>query len=408
MSALAALLLVLAPPVAREPVGGFDFDRLEDPLERRVASLLAGDPVVLGAAAIVPLHARVPSEAGHGSQATVLWADDRLVGRFLLEDGEGYLRVVNPSADTLLLAAGTVFARGGVEVAVARDVVIPGDFAALVPAAALRQAAPEADLVRAGRLPARVTGSLLAGLPAFQGALAGARAVRGEDLLVPALRSGPVQSRHAALLAAAAREMEGPAGTVVGAVFLVGGRPVEAHVFPRHDLFMAALPDLLLSLALSARDEELRNGRPQPGAPAFDGRGRALGWLRALLRAKTQWSESYGAGFETLSAVASPMASVHAVIDQKGALVHAGFYAAVGIPAANGGGTPLPPPEPPSNPDETPTGFRERRPRPTVEDQRRGDINPNPGPHPGSPPGPRAGPEADPPGPGAGGGGRAR
>ena len=36
-------------------------------------------------------------------------------------------------------------------------------------------------------------------------------------------------------------------------------------------------------------------------------------------------------------------------------------------------------------PDETPTGFRERRPRPTVENERRGELNPNPGPNPGAP-----------------------
>jgi hypothetical protein len=413
MSAAAVLLLLLAPPVSREPVGGFDFDRLEDPLERRVGSLLAGEPVFAGAVAIVPLHARIPSEAGHGSKGRILWADDRLVARFLVEDGEGYLRVVNPSPDTLLLAAGTVFARGSVEVAVARDVVIPGDFAALVPAAAVGPAEPASDLSREGRLPPLATGSLLAGLPAFHGALAEARALRGEDLIVGVLRSGAVQSRRAALGKAVARVSEGAGGTMVGAVFLVGGQPVSAHVFARHDLFLEALPDLLLGVALAARDEELRYGRAP--RPTIDARGRALGWLRALLRESGPWSESYGAGFERLVVSSTTSAVCHAVIDQQGALVHAGFHAAVAIPgAANGGGTvPLPPPNPPGDPDETPTGFRERRPRPTVEDQRRGENNPNPGPHP-DPPGPRAGPDPQGPGggpgagPGGGGGGRAR
>jgi hypothetical protein len=350
----------------------------------------------------VPLYARVPSEAGHGRPRDILWADDRLAARFLVEDGEGYLRVVNPSPDTLLLAAGTVFARGDVEVAVARDVVVPGDFAALVPAAALGDPVPATDLARAGRVPARALGALLAGLPAFRGAIAEARALRGEELLARALRGGPVQSRRSALSAASAAEMEGLGGTAVGAVFLVRGRPLEAHVFGRHDIFLAALPDLLLGLALSARDEELSNGRPQPGEPAVDARGRAVGWLRAMLRAETPWSESYGAGFEALVLVQSLSAAFHAVVDSQGALVHAGFHAAPPIPAARDP-APRPPSGPPGNPDETPAA-RGRQARPTVEDERRAGMKPDPGPQPG--PGQRGGADPDPRGgPGAAPGG---
>jgi len=407
MSVLPVLLLILAPPAAREPVGGWDFEHLTDPLGRRVGSLLAGEPIYMGAVSIVPLHARVPSEAGHGSPPTVLWADDRLVARFLTEDGESYLRVVNPSPDAILLSAGTVFAHGRVEVAVARDVVIPADFAAIVPAAPLRSSPATTDLTRIGRIPPRATGSLLAGMPAFQGALAGISALRGENLLVTALRSGPVQTRKSALVKACVPGMEEGFRTVVGAIFLVADRPVSAHVFARHDLFMAALPDLLLGISLAAREEEVRNGRPQPGKEPVDVRGIAVGWLRALLRTDISWSESYGAGFEMLSVSSGLSAVVHAVADASGALVHAGFYTAVAIPRAgnpNGPGTP--PPDPPGNPDETPTGFRQRRARPTVEDQRRGQINPNPGPTPGGP-APR-GSNDDPSSPGTGPGGGAR
>ncbi|HEX5136714.1 MAG TPA: hypothetical protein VFY93_07065 [Planctomycetota bacterium] len=390
MSALVVLLLVLAPPVAREPVGGSDLGQTTDPLERRVASLLAGEPIRVGAVSIVPLHARVPSEAGRGSPATILWADNRLVARFLEEDGESYLRVVNPSPDTILLAAGTVFARGNAEVAVARDVVIPGDFAAIVPAAALRAAGPATDLVRIGRIPPRATGSLLAGLPAFRGALAGISALRGENLLVTALKSGPVQARRNALANACVPEMEGAWGTAVGAIFLVADRPVSAHVFARHDVFMAALQDLLLGVSLEAREEEARRGRAQPGEAPVDVRGRALGWLRALLRADVSWSESYGEGFETLAASPTRSAVVHAVVDGQGVLVHAGFHGAVPIPlAVKAGGPPIPPPDPPGNPDETP-GFQ-RRARPTVADQRRAETNPNPNPGPGPDAGPGGG-----------------
>jgi hypothetical protein len=183
---------------------------------------------------------------------------------------------------------------------------------------------------------------------------------------------------------------------MVGLVLVVGDRPVAARIFARHDLFEEALPDILLGFAVAVSDVESPQGDAGHLVPA-EARGRAIGWLRSVARTRAPWGESFGAGFETVFTCSAPSAAVHGVADQQRSLVHAGFYALP--PAAQQGqggpGGPSEPPTPPDKPDETPTGFRERRPRPTVEDERRSGLNPNPGPH------------GDPKSGGAGGGGQA-
>ena len=400
-----ALLLLLAPAVAREPVGNADWDRIEDPLERRVASLLAGEPVSAGLATIVPLYARVPSEAGEGSKADVTWAAGDLCGRVLIEEDRVYLRITNPTQGAVFLAAGTVFAEKNLEVAVARDAILPPGFAALVPAAPLGSNNGTQDLGRAGLLTPAATGALLLGMPAFNNTIADARSLRGEESYLAVLASGVVVSRRDVLATRVAPCVRGLGGTAVGAVFLVGNRPVAAHVFARFDLFLDALPDLLRSLAVAVRDEEIRVGPAavRQQAAAADARGIALAWLREAMRVRAGWSESYGAGFETLTASPTQMTLGHAVVDQRRVLVHAGFYALQLWPQPQTGGPgtiPDDPPNPPGNPNETPTGFRERRPRPTVEDERRGELNPNPGPNPGGATGSRPDPAPAPSGSG--------
>jgi len=380
MSAIPVVLLLLAPPVAREPVGLPGWERTGDPLQRRVSGLLAGEPVVSGPATVVLLFARVPSEAGHGTESAISWARGDLRARFLVEDGQGYLRIANRSAEPVLVPAGSVFVRGGIEVAVARDAVVPPDFDALVPAAPLRPpSAQGVDLARMGTLPPLGTGALLAGVPAFDAALAWQRALRGEELLLPVLRSGGTLARRDALLTALGRDVGGSGGTAVGAIFLVGDRPLAAHVFARHDLFVEALPDLLLGLAVAVRDAELREGRAlKRRLTAPDARSRAVAWLRGISGVDPKWCESYGAGFEAVTMSADRMAVGHAVVDPQRSLIHAGFFAVIAFPspAALASSTP---PDPPSNPDETAPGVRERKPRPTFEDERRNARSPRPG-----------------------------
>ncbi len=338
MTGLLLLTLLLAPK-ANEPAGGAGS---ADPLGRRVWSLVAGAPVFRGNAVVVPLHARTPGEAGDGQPLGIDWANGDLRARFLVEDGRGYLRVVNPRHGPLFLAAGTLFSSGAAEVAVSRGVVVPGDFAALVPADALG-AAGALDLALAGALPPLRAGSLLAG-------------GREETLCLPMLANRAVGARRDRLASDLGPALREAQGTAVGAVFLVGDRPVAAHVFGRHDVFVAAMPDLLLGLAADALEEESRRPPAARQRPtAAEARRTALAWPRAITApgvGHVEYGETRGAELEVL--VTAPMlrAIGHAVIDSQGTLFHAGFYA---IPSPSEG---EPPPPPPKVPDDPPPGGR--------------------------------------------------
>jgi len=412
---LPALVLLLAPILVREPIGGADWERIEDPLARRVASLLAGEPVVSGVVTVVPLYARVPSEAGHGHPATIFAGGDGLTALVVMEGGRPYLRVTNPAGHAVLVSAGTLFAGGGCEFAVERDAVVPAEFAALIPARPCAGAAVAVDLEldRAGLLAPGGVGALLLGQEAFASASNRWRSLRGEQGCVPVLRNAAVLGRGASLRARVAPLRDALGGTAVGAVFLVGERPVAAHVFATHDLFMEALPDLLRGVAVTARDEELAADGPfalRRQAVMGDAEGRAVAWLRNVGCAPDAWSESYGAGFEAILVSEADLTVGHAVVDQRRTLIHAGFYVpdawpqqAAGAPPPNDGRWR---PPPPVDPTELPPGFRERRPRPTEEDKRRDELNPNPGPSgPGAEPGSRTPPDRAPPAGGGGGGG---
>jgi len=411
VAGLPALVLLLAPIVVREPLGDSDWERLTDPLERRVASLLAGEPVVVGIVTVVPLYARVPSEAGHGRPATIFVPVDELAARFVVDDGGIYLRVSNPTDRAMLVTAGTIFARGPHELVVARDAVIPPQFAALVPARPYAASPPEGDVEfrRAGLLSPGTLGSLLLHHAAFEAAKIQWRELRKEENFVPVFGHSAVRSRRMALQGRVKRLRTEFGSTAVGAVLLVGERPVAAHVFATHDLFIAALPDLLQGLAVAARDEEIFGSKAfalRRQAVESDAKGRAIAWLRHVARAPEAWRESYGAGFETVVVRESVWTIGHAVVDQRRALVHAGFYVPDVWPQALAGAPPpgQPPDLPPVNPDEEPPGFRERRARPTLEDQRRGELNPNSGPADGgAQPGGRTPPDGSPPGNGGGG-----
>jgi len=234
------------------------------------------------------------------------------------------------------------------------------------------------------------------------------RELRKEERFLPVLRLTAVQQRRAALQARAKRLDAEFGGTAVGAVFLVGERPVAAHVFATHDLFASALPDLLAALAVTARDEEIFVGGAlalRREAVTGDARGRAIAWLRNVAGAPDAWRESYGAGFETVVVRERDWTIGHAIVDQRRVLVHAGFYVPDVWPQALAGAPPPGgPPAPPVSPGEQVPGFRQRRPRPTVEDQRRDELNPNPGPGGAAPPARSPPPDRVPPGNGGAGG----
>ena len=189
MATLAALLILLAPE-ARQPVGQGQWQTQRDPVARRVASLLAGVPLRFRYVTVVPLHARVPSEAGHGRAGTPTVLGEGIVGHSVWDSSHGYLRVVNPNSRLLLVTAGAVFARSNREFYVKRDGLVSAHFATLFPAFGL------GDVVAAkpaGILPPLATGILLHGGVDLTRAVTGRWARHyGQERYTAVLRSNPV------------------------------------------------------------------------------------------------------------------------------------------------------------------------------------------------------------------------
>jgi len=184
------------------------------------------------------------------------------------------------------------------------------------------------------------------------------------------------------------------------AVFLIGNRPVAAHVFGRHDHFRAAFPGLARAVYIQARQAErvgdgaairsaTRKGDPIPPALAF---------LRSMLRRKGATSDSYDKGREVTFRDPLARAVGHAVLGPEGELVHLGAYAVGGLwpaengaPGAAGGGAAGVPGAEPGRPDRrrpTPSeespGATDRRPRPSLAAERQRARRPGP-PDTGSP-----------------------
>jgi len=395
MGAAAALCLLLAPGLVRAPVGSGDWERIEDPLQRRIASLLCGEPVVSGTVVVVPLYARVPSEA-RGGQG-VRWLGDGITGRLLFEDGRPWLRVLNPNPYPVFVAAGTVFEWGGREVCVARDAVVPAEFAALFPAFTANGVAGESQELHplaGGVLGPRVTGALLHPSANSGGALA--EMLQGQGSYKALLQRPRLRVKHGQVVKRCTALENDLSGTVVGAVFFVGDEPVAAHVFAGHELFWAALPDLLQGVTAQARAEEARLGGPNElllAAKLGSHAGRALALLRNFANVEGEWSESYGAGFEVTLMNESEGVVGHAVVDHSRTVLHAGLYplgwwwpaGANARPA--GGRAPEPPRRPPDQGnDETAPGVIERKARPSVSEQRERGRKPEAGPSSGGRP----------------------
>jgi hypothetical protein len=371
-----ALLVLLAPAVLREPIGQGAWRKQTDPVQRRVASLLAGAPIATASVAIVPLFARVPSEAGHGKPVELAWDVGGIAGRVVHDDGRQYLRVINPTERAIYVPAGAVFAVGGAEVYIERDAMVPPDFAALFPARA--SAVADRDFRWRGILPPAATGVLLHGGPAFQRAtLDRWRLHGGATSYAAVLRSPKVLRKRDDLERKCARLADAAGGTAVGAVFLIADRPVAAHVFRTHTLFLAALPDLIHGVAVQAREWEIRAG----GASALaremalgSAHGRAVAFLREAMKAKGDWTESYGSGFEVLSRSARQTAVGHAVVDHRHTVLHAAYYVLGEYwpgAAQRPGQRPRPPGTPPdSGKSESAPGVVARKPRPSLSEKR--------------------------------------
>jgi hypothetical protein len=383
MLAKAAVLFLLAPGLLREPIGQGAWHKQTDPVRHRVASLLAGAPVSAASVTVVPLFARVPSEAGHGQPVELAWEVGGIAGRVVSDGGRQYLRIINPTDRAIFVPAGAVFAVGGLEVFVERDAMVPPDFAALFPARA--NAAPDAaagrDFRWRGILPPAATGVLLHGGASFpQATVQRWRLHGGAATYAAVLRSHGVVRKHDALERKCRTLADAAGGTAVGAVFLIANRPVSAHVFRTHALFLAALPDLLGGVAAQAREWEIRAGGAKALAGEMSSRsahGRAVAFLRRAMQVKGDWTESYGSGFEVIVRSAPQTVVGHAVVDHRRTVLHAAYYVlgeywpgAAQRPRTN----PNPPGTPPDDgKSEEAPGVVARKPRPSISERREQD-----------------------------------
>ena len=395
------VLLLFAPDGANsvEPVGRGAWENLQDPVARRVSSVLAGAPLRRGFVSVVPLYARVPSEAGASNARRVLWLADDNGGKELVENGRAYLRVLNPSDKRVLIPNGAVYLGEQREVHVARDAIIPGNFAALFPARAneLTPGTPgEIDAMKCvGLLPPKAAGALLNGHTDFSNKVLRQwwRLFREKGYVALSRRT------QVSKLTAKLRNACGPlhtarARTAVGGVFLIAGEPIAAHVFSSHDLFIDALPDLLRSVAVQARWYQLQLGgapgsfyaRLSRASALSDEQARAVAYLRNMTGAKSRWSESYGEGEEMVSRHERERAMGHAVLDHQRRVVHIGYYSLQELwpqqkPNANDPNLPPPPGTPPGpSGSETPPGQVDRKPRPSLSEERQRERRPGPRP----------------------------
>ncbi|MHC4957858.1 MAG: hypothetical protein ACYTGN_05735 [Planctomycetota bacterium] len=397
MGAAVLTLLLFAPAAEpRVPVGPAGWESRDDPVAHRVSSLLLGTERRRGFVTVIPLYARIPSEAGHGRKDAPAWPSATTPGKRLMESGQHYLRALNDSTRPVLVSAGAVYRYRGSELFVGRDALVSAAFAALLPAHPNYQSEgnlSQAQLEYAGLLPPRMTGVLLHPKANPDAVVVAWKTHLKEAAYLEAREHPAVLSLWRGLSKECGKLPLEQSRTVVGAVFLVAGRPVATHVFGTNELFAAALPELLWGVAVQARVEL---GRYGPSGAAFnrltrlaqasDERSHALASLRAALDAKTRWSESYGEGFESIAMLPSQRSVSHAVLDHRRRVVHFGLYAldddwprsGAGVRPGAPGGPPMPPRPPGGNGSENAPGEVDRKPRPSLSDQRQRDRRPGP------------------------------
>jgi hypothetical protein len=382
--AVPALVILLAP-LAREPVGLSGWQKHRDPVQRRVESLLAGEPLRSGMVSIVPLFARVPSEARHGEEPVPRWAGFELRGEEITADGQVFSRIRNRTKQAVFVCAGTYLRSGRRELHLTRDGIVPAEFAALFPARTNHQTVA-ADHEEWGF---RVKGVLP---PLATGLLLHRRDRKAEVVLEPWLRRfqapgfGEIDS-HAHVIKtfkqlrrASASMLDAKHVTMVGAVFLVAGEVVGAHAFSTRGMFVESLFPLLRGLSIQAATRDLGVGRI--GSDRWrrlrtlnvmtDSRARAVAFLRGVAQAESRWGESYGEGFEVLIQAAEQRSVGHAVVDHRRRVVHLAYYA-LGAAFNDGpAGTVLRPPvgRPNQGGSEAPPGQIDRKARPSLEEAR--------------------------------------
>ncbi len=390
------LPILLAPLVTREPVGLNEWHRAADPVHRRIGSLLVGTPIDFDAITVVPLHARVPSEAGHARTDLPLVATGLgLAAKPMFEDGRWYLRLINDNERPVFLASGTCVASAGVEYVLTRDVVVRAKFAAITPIVKQIDGAPRNDehVEVLGVLPpelvAPLSGTMAATTIYWQ--------AYGEVSLRRALSRARSRARFVALQRAVAAEI-GKAGqeTTVGIAIFMAGVPIAAHVYLDRNTLLKSLDSILAATALQdirwrrvgvAKDFRKR-------AHALDARAATLRLMRQVLYTTGERAELAGEGSHTRY-IHPNVGYYDALVTESQEVLHVA-YRRGGLRPTNAGGTsrrgpngsPAPPPGPgptPNRPNEESNGERARRARPTKEDERLNERRAQPTPKPQPP-----------------------
>lgn len=379
----AALLLLLAP-MLREPVGRGMPGEEADPLRLRIATLLVGEPVTRGLVTVVPLHARKPSEAARGGG--VRWAPGGLRAQ-AVKDRRFYLRVTNDGKEPVFLPAGALFQQGPCGYRVQRDAVIPPGFAALLP----METPPLIGGDQVTKDPAEYAGLLPGAIVAswFHEAQVDVAVFGDGSSVMDARANGRSTRALQALLAGVGGMPPSLEETLVGVVLLVAGRIESAHLCGSHELLQGMLPDLLRTAVMREQQVAALSEEPwgsiQRRALEVPAQALVLARLRALLDAEATWSESWGEGHEVNVVVRRERAVGHGIVSHDLDLIHAAFYwlhenwrepinpnRPGWRPPSGPGGTPGRPGS------ETAPGEVDRKPRPSLEEERQRERRPGP------------------------------
>lgn len=386
---IAALLLLSPEPAAREPVGRGAWREHSNPVVQRISSLLAGLPRRCGFVSVVPLFARAPAEAGHDRTDGPVWIHASNTGKVLRDAGRTYLRIANPGVHPLLVPSGAVYLGAKEELAVTRGAIVGADFTALLPAKKNTRGARVPGAGRfVGVLPPDLTGLVLhAGSDLKTWTSRRWRHTLRTGWYTEACRERSVRSLLAGLELTCHSLATAFGRTAVGAVFLIGGRPVAAHAFSTNDLFVQSMSDLLLGLAIQARQEQygfsmapaIVDAQLTRRAEVADERARALAYLRRSFAVKSIWRESSGEGHEMLLHDVGSRTVGHAVLDRQRTVAHFGLYALGPLwPGATAAapGAPKGPSSPGDGPGGTSPAAIDRKQRPSIAEERQRERKP--------------------------------
>ena len=388
MQVLRALLVLT---LAVLPAAGQAEDPARKALQRLLDGVQFGHAVATGPTYLVPAYRGGPA-AGAGI-ADPLSAPAVLRAEEVVEGDSLFLRVRNPGPVAIVLPAGAVFGSGAREVALKRGVVVPREFAVLVPARALRGESTHEQQEFVGQLPPRGAAALFDQDPA-KGVLAArleweqSWGVRSVAALASIKGVGGARARLAALWSMLPQSV---LDSACGVVVLYKAKVQAFYVCRSPRLFRQVLPSLLDGIAVNTAAIEKRAKSDAVWLWGPDlARSRAAAFRRLVEQAPAALVEAFGAGFEL--EVRDPPAGVagQVLLDEARRGLLGTFFnvtkhqpKAAGKPGRGGagGGAGNGQPPPPTPPAESSPMQVDRKPRPSIGERRQRDRKqpPNPG-----------------------------